>query len=376
MKLDNIRSVYDGERFCASVYIDVSRDNEDAERQIGLRWRAALGDLAEAGCDQPTLDSLEEFAAAADAEPSPDHGVAVFARAGAVLFAAGMPAPPRRPIARFAHLPHLMPLLAQAPPPLPQLLVRADLAGGEIASMDSNTQVTDQVRGSGWPVHRTSLGGWSQSRYQRAVDEAWRRNADDLADAVVSAAEKTHADIIVLAGDVRARSLLLDSLPAAVAELVVTVDADVSTGSDRLQSAAEEAGHRHRAQAAKHVLDDLRVGLARAEAVQGIGPTVAALRDGRVAQLLIDDHPTSQAKAWIGPELSELALAEPELRERGVRDPAEDRLDAALVRAVAGTDAELHLVPEGEDPPDEGLGATLRYADPAASTGHATSEGG
>lgn len=376
MKLDSIRSVYDGERSCASVYLDVSRDTEDADHQIGLRWRAALADLAKAGCDQATLEALEEFASAADEEPSPDHGVAVFARDGEVLFAAGMPAPPRRPIARFARLPHLMPLLAQAPPPLPQLLVRADLSGGEIASLDSRAQVADEIRGSGWPVHRTSLGGWSQARYQRAVDQAWRQNASELGDAVVSAAEKTHADVIVLAGDVRARSMLLDKLPAAVADLVVTVEADVPADSDRLRSAAEDAGQRHREQAAMHVLDELRVGLSHAEAVQGIGPTVAALRDGRVAQLLIDDHPTSRAQAWIGPEPHDLALGEPELRERGVGEPAQDRLDAALVRAAAGTGAEIHLLPDGEDPPDEGLGATLRYADPAASTGRTTSEGG
>jgi hypothetical protein len=269
-----------------------------------------------------------------------------------------------------------MPLLAQAPPPLPQLLVRADLAGGEIASIDSNTRVADHVRGSGWPVHRTSLGGWSQDRYQRAVDHAWRQNAEELADAVESAASKTDADIIVLAGDVRARSLLLDQLSPALADLVVTVDADVPTGSDRLRAAAEEAGQQHREQEARQALDDMRLRMSRAEAVQGIGATVAALRDGRVDQLLIADHPASRATAWIGPELADLALSAPELRERGVGDPEEDRLDAALVRAVAGTGAELHFVPEGEHAPDDGLGATLRYASPSASTGQATSEGG
>ena len=365
MKLDDIRSVYDGEGSYASVYLDVSRDNEDAEHQIGLRWRAVLAELAQAGCDSKTLDCLEEFASDADTGASQDRGLAAFARSGEVLLAAGLPAPPRRQIARFARLPHMMPLLAQEPPPLPQLLVRAELAGGEIVSVDTDEDVSGEVRGSGWPVHRTSVGGWSQARYQRAVDQAWRQNAEDLAEAVTSAAAKTGADVIILAGDVRARSLLADQLPAAVQDRVVEVDADVAADSDRLRTAAGDAGQRRRDQAARQALGDLRLGLSRDEAVQGFGPTVAALRDSRVAQLLIDDHPSSAAMAWIGPDLADLALSASELRERGVAEPEQDRLDAALVRAVAGTGAELHLVPEGEDPPDEGLGATLRYANPA-----------
>ena len=40
---------------------------------------------------------------------------------------------------------------------------------------------------------------------------------------------------------------------------------------------------------------------------------------------------------------------------------AQDRADAAIVRAVAATDAELHFIPDGEQPPRHGVGALLRY---------------
>lgn len=43
-----------------------------------------------------------------------------------------------------------------------------------------------------------------------------------------------------------------------------------------------------------------------------------------------------------------------------------DRADAALVRAAAGTGAELFFVPEGEQPPGQGIGALLRYPVPNA----------
>ncbi len=60
-------------------------------------------------------------------------------------------------------------------------------------------------------MHKASVGGWSQARYQRPTEEALAENAKELAEAVTAAAAQCHAELIVVAGDVRARSLLLSS---------------------------------------------------------------------------------------------------------------------------------------------------------------------
>jgi hypothetical protein len=78
---------------------------------------------------------------------------------------------------------------------------------------------------------------------------------------------------------------------------------------------------------------------------------------------------------WIGPEGADVATTLPELHARGVPDPVPERADAAIVRALAATDAELHFLPEdlvaaearaGGDAitfPRDGICATLRWGE-------------
>ena len=112
-------------------------------------------------------------------------------------------------------------------------------------------------------------------------------------------------------------------------------------------------------------------------AVEGLAETVAALQNGQVAELFLSgdylaDNPDtpgpawSAAPAWIGPALDDMGLSEQDLRDRGVTEVARDRMDAALVRAVTGTDAWLFMVPAGETPLRDDIGALLRYPVPGA----------
>jgi hypothetical protein len=124
--------------------------------------------------------------------------------------------------------------------------------------------------------------------------------------------------------------------------------------------------------------DDWRAKLAHGLAVEGLARTMAAFRDGQVSDLFLADDPSSTASAWIGPVGSDLAASEGELLERDVPTPVTDRADAALVRAAALSDAELHFLPtdlvEGGDAaacggiahPRDGVCATLRFSLEAA----------
>jgi hypothetical protein len=258
-----------------------------------------------------------------------------------------------------------MPLLAQRPPQVPHVQVRADRAGGEVVAVRTLDDVTkEEVAGSNWPVHKTSVGGWSQARYQRSVEEAWEENAKQLAEAVMAAAAQIRAGLVVVGGDIRARSLLLEQLSTPLRESAVVVDREVGADSAQMAAAAEEAVRARADDDTRRRLADFRARLGTGEATEGLAGTLAVLRDRQASDVFIADDPSSTDHAWIGPDPAQVAASEADLRERGVDPVVTDRADAAIVRAVAATDAELHFVPDGEQPPRHGIGALLRYPVP------------
>ena len=359
MRLDFLRPLYEGTGDYASVYLDASRTTEDAAELVALRWRAAREHLADGGADEATLGALEELVT------SQEHsvpGLAAFARRGQIGFTAALPQPPRQEISRYARLPHVMPLLAQLPPRVPQLHVRADRSGGEVVALRPQGGATgERVNGPGWPVHKASLGGWSEARYQRSAEEAWAENAKQLAETVTAAAAQAGAELIVVAGDTRARTLLLEHLSTPLRESAVIVDREVDASSELLLKAAQETTRARAEEQARRRLDEFRSKAARGQAAEGLAPTIAALRAGQASEVLIADDPSSTARAWVGPQPVDLAMSGRELAERGVGQTVADRADAAVVRAAAATGAELILLPEGEQPPRGGIGALLRY---------------
>jgi Bacterial archaeo-eukaryotic release factor family 2 len=194
---------------------------------------------------------------------------------------------------------------------------------------------------------------------------------------VVSAAAGEIPEAIIVAGDVRARTMLVDKLPANLASKTVIVDRELPVDSPELAAAAGQALRQLEDADCRRRLETFHNQLGAGGATEGLPETVAALRDGQVSELflggdyLADDPDTpgpawSSAPAWIGPTLADVGLSDEELRERGVTDVARDRADAAIVRAATGTDAELFMVPAGESPLRDDIGALLRYPVPGA----------
>jgi hypothetical protein len=375
VRLTSLRSLYEDRGPFSSVYLETSRASEDAKKAVPLRWRELREELEKYGADAATLDSL------GDAVTGPDMtapGGAAFGASGRALFTAKLPRPPLREQARFAALPHVMPLLAQAPPRPPYLVVSANRAGGEVLAVRTpDDAVKATVEGTGWPVHKTRVGGWAQDEHQRATEEAWGTNAKELAAAVVSAAADVQPELVVVAGDVRARGLLIDKLPTGLARKAVTVDRELDVDSGELAEATDKVLKDAAAADASSRLASYRNQLGTGRAVEGLDDTMAALRDGQAEELFLGgdylgDDPESPgpewstAQAWIGPGLADIALSKDDLSERGVTELSRDRADAALIRAAAGTDASLFLVPPGDTPPQDGIGALLRYAVPNA----------
>jgi release factor family 2 len=272
-----LRPLFDQTGDYVSVYLDTDRSHENALTAIELRWNAARQRLAEAGASPASLDA----AAAVAGAPGGARGYAVFTRAGAVTFTGALDAPPRREIARLAPLPHLMPLLAQRRPPIPHVRVSATRPGGEIVAIGgTGWSWRDWVAGQQWPVHKTSVGGWSQPRYQRSVEETWDENAKTLATEVDAVAGRIGAQHVIVSGDVRARSLLLGHLSTPLREYATVLDEEVSADSQAMTEAADRALSEWAGRRCRERFDDWQGRLAHGLGVQGLAPTMAAFRPG------------------------------------------------------------------------------------------------
>lgn len=375
MDLAFLRPLYESAGMVASVYLDTSQTTTGPDVEaLQIRWRDQRAGLAKVLDEAATLDALGRVLTGTDALGAP--GMAAFGRDGSVPLAVRLPAAPRQVRARWGRLPDLLPLLVQAPPRPPHLLVSATKEGGDVLVV-GGAGAGQAVQGTGWPVHKTKTGGWSQARYQRSAEEAWETNAKELADAVAEAAGGRPVEAVIVAGDVRARELLVARLPADLARKAVIVDRELTTGSGELAQAAEQVLGRLEDDDCRNRLESFRSQAGTGRAVEGLAETVAALRDGEVAELFLGGDylsgdrdvpgpPWPDAPAYAGPGLAEIGLTADELRERLVTGIVPDRVDAALVRAAAGTDARLFIVPPGEAPLRDGIGALLRFAVPGA----------
>ena len=258
MELSFLRPLYARPGPWSSVYLDASRNCEDARTALELRWRGLAEQLTSAGADTPTVSALGDVVLGH--EPlTGNYGFAAFAADGEVVLTQYLAAPPVKDLAAYSPLPHTMPLVAQRGEQIAWVRVLADRTGGDVCAVSAGgvRRGTTVAGGETFPLRRVEPGGWSQSHYQRAAVEAWHHNAGDVAAATVHAAEAVGAEVVVLAGDVRATGMIAAQLPERWQERMVRTDAGArDAGADpaaarRPHRAARRRGRRpaHRADA-------------------------------------------------------------------------------------------------------------------------------
>jgi hypothetical protein len=385
-----LRGLYDnpqGDGY-VSVYLDTS-PTEKAAEEISLRWQAAREQLVASGADEATLDAAQRAAT----ERARGRGRAVFARGGAVRLIGIQPDPPAQEMSSYAPLPRVVPWLAQRPPRWSHVRVAADREGGRVLAV-SGTGVAGlpaadaagsaigevgltEVTGESWPVHKARGGGWSEPRFERSAEETWAETAKRIAEAVTVAADQVGAVFVVVGGDVRERTLVVDHLPRELRDNVVTVDREVQLDAPAFDEAAWAEATWRAALEARARLDEFRAEMdkppAGRRAVEGLAATLTALRDGLVSDLLLTEDPawSESATVWVGPGLADVATEKEQLTERGVAEPVHAWAGEALVRAATGTGAGLHFLRPEQDTPEPGdalrVAALLRA--PAAAAG-------
>ena len=365
MELSFLRPIYARPGPWVSVYLDASRDTQDARTALELRWRALRERLADERAEPATVEALDRVVR--EHEPLPgDYGLAAFATAGQVVHTEYLPAPPVRDLASHGPIAHTMPLVAQRGEQIPWVRVVASRTGADLDGISAGG-VSRHVRVTGgeqYPIRRVKPGAWSQPNFQREAMMAWKRNAGDAAAATADLAELVGAQVVVVAGDVHARTLLAAQLPERWQDRVVHTDAGSrAAGADpqalddvTIQAIAEVA--------LAHAENALDLFGTQEQVGEGLNAVVAALQRGQVENLLIVDDPSSVDRLWIGPEPTEIATDAGELTAMAVDEPQRVRADAALLRALVGTDAAITvLAPEEAPELPDGVGAILRYVD-------------
>ncbi len=359
----------------ATVYLDATRSTQSGEHEVELRWRDLRGQLADQGCDEKTLAALDDAVSVPPAMPGP-HGQVLVAADGAVLLNSALPAPPARSEARAAPLPYVLPMIAQSRPRIAHLVIAADHRGADLLPVSADAAatgvpvVTLSVEGSSqYPLHRTGRDEWDERHFQNRVENSWAENAQDVAREAARQVVALGAELVIVAGDSRARALLKRDLPQVLGPEVQVEEVEAGGRADgasaaALDEAVRDAVLRRSWERRREVLEHLQQNVGRERfAAVGVSAIVEALRKAQVDVAVLSDDPRSTLTVWIGPEPLQVGLDREDLEAMGVESPQQDRYDSALIRALAGGNAGLLVTPNAHNYVQDGIGAVLRYDD-------------
>ena len=342
----------------ATVYLCTESGIDSAAQRSEQRWKPLRAELVAQGAPDEVVAAVDPLIADAHLD---GEGLAVIVPAGGPPHVEHLPEAPERDVVRWGPLPLLAPLLESHQRSVAHVVVVTDRLGADLHGVrreGSHVEVT--VDGDDHPIHRAKPGGWSQRRYQERVQSTWDQNASEVADAVVRMVRRLDARLVVVAGDVRALQLLRDNLPDDVASMLREVEG--SRAADGSEGTAEADVRTWVATAVaedtRQLLDKLREERGQHDrAADGVGPTVTALCEARVAALLVPEE--LEGSLWFGSEPVPVAAARQELVDLGGDDPREGPAADVLIRAALGTGAAVRIVPARALP--EQVGAILRW---------------
>jgi hypothetical protein len=315
---DDLKDITSQSDWFATIAIPAPSNLGDAQQRFELEWRNARRQLSD-DWDADELDQLDELVGGLRHSVGAAL-VVVHARNGSTLIEL-LDEPVASTTVAEGPLPRWATVIESRQRVLPHVVVEADRVGADLTAFDGGEVLsTKTVDGSTEHIHRGHPGGWSQRRFQQRAENTWEDNARDVADAVAALAREVDAELVAVAGDIRAQMFILESLPADVADISVRIDAGSPTGiaDEVVRLLSTKVAARVTAAA-----ESVRAGLSGGSASTDPDVIMDALRDGRVARLLVHD-------------------------DGGPGDPATDGarlVDRAIVAALA-SDAEILVVPQ------------------------------
>jgi hypothetical protein len=344
----------------ASVHFDESHDTEDGAKRLELRLKEIEAALTGQRADPETVAAVLRVVRESE-PPAGKAGRSIVASHGSVLLDRRLAAPPSEQVARFSALPYLLPLATHEAATLPYLVVVTDRVGAEVTAYGPGEPRTETVEGED---PSAAQGGGGPAHREKQVDETARQNLEEIARHVAKAAERSHAELVVLAGEVQARSALHERLPEPVRRITTEVDgAGRAPGSSReeLDRRVHELLSNRRLAGLDDVAETFRAESGRESglAVSGLEAVTTALAEANVATLLVGSP--GDTSVFTGSEPAQVAVGKAGLQALGVADPAQRRADEAIPYAAVATGADVVVLDERLDL-WEGFGALLRHS--------------
>jgi peptide chain release factor subunit 1 len=139
-------------------------------------------------------------------------------------------------------------------------------------------------------TNRSQVGGWSQMRYQRHIDNYHQQHAKEVIETLERVVRADGIDFVILAGDEETIiPLLREQMSKELSEKVIdTISLNVHTPEHELLEATVAAYRKHDAvsdmEKVQHLMNEYRAG---GLGVVGVPETLAALNNGQVDELLI-----------------------------------------------------------------------------------------
>ncbi|WP_040866310.1 baeRF2 domain-containing protein [Nocardia exalbida] len=340
----------------ASVCFDSSYDTEDAARGTELRWRSIDAELDRSGA-RPRIRRL--LAQAIELHPPPRGrcGRLLIADETEVLADERLPSPPRAQIVRVSPLPYLLPLIEVQAEKIPHVVALVDRVSSELYALDGHGgEAEETLRDVGHPEIRRD--DWTHRTIRERVENTTRRDIREFAGELDRLADTVHAEVVVLAGETRARTELRAVFDAKGRDVVEAEAGTLMPGSDPKALDAEVREILHRMAALRHrrVLDRFAAEIDRPDglAVTGLAATTMALRATTVERLLLDPAALSDRLVLAGTAPNPLLGPAANAAAGEMR-----RADEALPVAALAIGAEIVLVDAVAGLRD-GAGALLR----------------
>jgi peptide subunit release factor 1 (eRF1) len=293
------------------------------------------------------------------------NGLALFACAAADLFE---PIQLQVPLSEHslyvASMPHLYPLasLVDRYPRYAAVVLDTNRARIVVFSLGEveRKQEIENVK-----TRRSTMGGWSQARYQRHTENFHLQHVKEVVDALDKIVSAENIQHIIVAGDAVVVPMVKEQLPHRLRErLVDTVNLDKRVAeSDLLESTLARLRERD-AEGDAQVVADV-VGAWQASGLGVVGPEAAlsALERGQVDELLIAGSPdvlkpVQKLPADAAPGAVEASTSDP----TGPADESRLKLASELVNRAHQTGARVRFI---EDPgllgELGGVAASLRF---------------
>jgi hypothetical protein len=361
----------------SEVYLDMSVDTGDPPGVKEERRTSVLDTLRKAGAPQDDLDTISDVLATSNTAPSPVC-LYVLVKDGAVRCEEVLRGRiVGREIVTFGQLPDLSPLLRTHALDFTYLVVETSRDGGEVrlfraASLTAETE--EQVQGRTDTLHKVKRGGdWRNDHFQNHAEEIWKQTQSQLATTVDEVVRSHSPRFIVVAGDIRARQLLVDGLAPASREIVTIEPTNTrAAGSkdDALLERLDSEIARVLAADKEAVVDRLNLHDGRGDNLGDLnfGGIVHALASAQVDTLILDSERLGErtllavdGEPWIA-SAPEDTLGAPVLASV----PAQ----LAMIRAALLTDARVvftdsYSAPDQEDrivlPQEAPAAAVLRW---------------